>query len=341
MIMYKTIRAFTLVELIVVVTIIAILWTVGFISYSNYLTSARDSNRISQMTRIADALQVYGTTNNLPLPENRVDITVWSTVVWFQWDLGESVLQTIDYSTTARDPRDNSPFVYYLGTDRRNFQLMAFMEEQKALTSFLPQSTANFENRFPKSYGRRMGILLQDTTNNPIHRVVGAVPNLTTLIWYRAYLNDSETINWVTAWQLLGSSPTASCKRRREAFWASTNGVYAINPAGTEIQVYCEMNEQAGGWTLAARSVSGWSGSFTAGTWIWSLSNNDAAYNLNASPINFSQIMLATYQNERNIVEYKTLDSATVVYLVDGSTLWQWGITWWDYASSQGMIFVR
>jgi len=43
------IRAFTLVELIVVITIVGILSTVGFVSYSGYLTWARDSNRISQM----------------------------------------------------------------------------------------------------------------------------------------------------------------------------------------------------------------------------------------------------------------------------------------------------
>ena len=66
---------FTLVELILVITIIAILGTVGFISYSNYLTTARDSNRISQLVRISDALQVYSTRNILPLPENAVTIT--------------------------------------------------------------------------------------------------------------------------------------------------------------------------------------------------------------------------------------------------------------------------
>lgn len=339
--MHKNIRAFTLVELIVVVTIIAILWTVGFISYSNYLTTARDSNRISQMTRIADALQVYGTTNNLPLPENKIDITVWWTAVWFQGDLWESVLQTIDYSSTARDPSDNTPFVYYLGTDRRNFQLMAFMEEQKALTSFLPQSMANFENRFPKSYGRRMWILLQDTTNNPIHRVADATPELNTLTWFTAYLNDNDVITWASAWDLLSASPIASCKRRREAFWWSANGIYTINPDGTEIQVYCEMNEQGGGWTLAARSTAGGTWTFTSGTWLWNLNSTEDAYNLDASAIDFAQVMLASYQNQRNIIEYKTLDSTTVVYSVDGSTLWQWGITGWDYDWNQGMIFVR
>lgn len=156
----KNKNAFTLVELIVVVTIIAILGTVGFISYSNYLTTARDSNRISQLTKIADALQVYTTTNSLPLPDNSVTITSGTNTIAYQGDLGEAVLQTIDYSTNARDPKDNTPFTYFLSADRLNFQLLAFMEDQSSLQSFLPnltQSYANlYQNRFPKTYGRRL-----------------------------------------------------------------------------------------------------------------------------------------------------------------------------------------
>ncbi|NDK10016.1 prepilin-type N-terminal cleavage/methylation domain-containing protein [Candidatus Gracilibacteria bacterium] len=44
-----SLRAFTLVELIVVITIIGILSTIGFVSYSNYLKGAQDSNRFSQL----------------------------------------------------------------------------------------------------------------------------------------------------------------------------------------------------------------------------------------------------------------------------------------------------
>lgn len=67
--------AFTLVELIVVITIVGILSTIGFVSYSSYLTGARDSNRISQMVKITDSMQVYSSTKSLPLPDNKIDIT--------------------------------------------------------------------------------------------------------------------------------------------------------------------------------------------------------------------------------------------------------------------------
>jgi len=68
------IRAFTLVELIVVITIVWILSTVGFVSYSWYLTWARDSNRISQLVKIGDSLQVYAANKSLPLPDDYVEV---------------------------------------------------------------------------------------------------------------------------------------------------------------------------------------------------------------------------------------------------------------------------
>jgi prepilin-type N-terminal cleavage/methylation domain-containing protein len=78
-------KAFTLVELIVVITIVWILSTIGFVSYSGYLTWARDSNRISQMVKLSDSLQVYSATKSLPLPDNYVEIHASWSVIAYQW----------------------------------------------------------------------------------------------------------------------------------------------------------------------------------------------------------------------------------------------------------------
>ena len=48
--MNKQKKAFTLVELIVVITILAILWTIAFISLQWYSRDSRDSVRISDMS---------------------------------------------------------------------------------------------------------------------------------------------------------------------------------------------------------------------------------------------------------------------------------------------------
>jgi len=50
---------FTLVELIVVITILAILWTIAFISLQWYSKSARDSKRISDIQNIKKYLELF------------------------------------------------------------------------------------------------------------------------------------------------------------------------------------------------------------------------------------------------------------------------------------------
>ncbi len=49
---YSGSAAFTLVELIVVITILAILGTIGFLSLQGYSSSARDSTRSSDLASI-------------------------------------------------------------------------------------------------------------------------------------------------------------------------------------------------------------------------------------------------------------------------------------------------
>ncbi|MDD2870983.1 MAG: prepilin-type N-terminal cleavage/methylation domain-containing protein, partial [Candidatus Gracilibacteria bacterium] len=52
-------NGFTLVELIVVITILAILGTIAFISLQGYSTQARDSSRISDISSIKTSLELF------------------------------------------------------------------------------------------------------------------------------------------------------------------------------------------------------------------------------------------------------------------------------------------
>ncbi|PIZ62323.1 hypothetical protein COY16_04700 [Candidatus Roizmanbacteria bacterium CG_4_10_14_0_2_um_filter_39_13] len=55
---------FTLIELIVVISIIGLLATVGITSYTNVQKAARDSKRISDFIELVDAMTVYNIDNN-------------------------------------------------------------------------------------------------------------------------------------------------------------------------------------------------------------------------------------------------------------------------------------
>ncbi len=212
----KILPAFTLVELIVVITIIGILSTVWFVSYSNYLTWARDSNRYSQMTKLSDSLQVYATTKSLPLPDDYIEITAsWaSNVIAYQWYVWTDVLETIDYTNGGRDPKDDSFYTYYLTKDRKSLQLMALMEEsgkvaQNNSTQLLTHTTfaADYSSRFPKVYGKKLWVFVSNNSNTfnaPIQEIASIWS-----AWVLDIKNTQENIRAVF-WEGLEISWTGS-----------------------------------------------------------------------------------------------------------------------------------
>jgi len=100
--------------LIVVISILAILSTIGFVSFSWYLSGARDTNRIVQLESISEWLQKYKINNRLPKPDNSIEIKVDWELIWHQWYVWKNVLETIDYTEKGIDPKDGTYFSYYL-----------------------------------------------------------------------------------------------------------------------------------------------------------------------------------------------------------------------------------
>lgn len=207
---------FTLVELIVVITIVWILSTVWFVSYSGYLTGARDSNRISQMTKLADSLQVYAARKNLPLPDDYVQVTATGVLLGYQWYAWVDVLETIDYTNGGKDPKDDSYYTYYVNKNRKLFQFTALLEEQWATSSVSKAYAVDYSDRYPKSYGKKLGVVT-DTNNTPIQEIssivsAGELDIYSTSDTYTIHFNDEETLSgtwgvlrWASAgWWLVG-----------------------------------------------------------------------------------------------------------------------------------------
>lgn len=72
--MKKVSPGFTLLELLIVITIIAILSAIAMVAYSNYLKSARDVRRQSDLKIIQSALERYHA-NNLNYPADIASLT--------------------------------------------------------------------------------------------------------------------------------------------------------------------------------------------------------------------------------------------------------------------------
>ena len=78
--------AFTLVELIVVITILAILWTIALISLEWYTSDARDSVRVTDLKNIKWSLdREYVVSGQYLLPDNATEVTFSWALLWTQW----------------------------------------------------------------------------------------------------------------------------------------------------------------------------------------------------------------------------------------------------------------
>jgi len=172
--MNKINKWFTLVELIVVVTILWILSTIWFVAYSGYLVWVRDTNRVSNMKALSDGLELYRTKNTLPLPDDYVEVKANWKIIWYQWYAWKNVIESIEFSSEWVDPKDKIYYSYYLTKDRRYYQLMWFLEEKSDLElagNFTEKVNAiDYSIRYPTVYGKNLWILT-DNENTPIQEV--------------------------------------------------------------------------------------------------------------------------------------------------------------------------
>ena len=124
--MREKLRAFTLVELIVVITILAILSTIWFISFQGYTSQSRDSVRVSDMKIVEKALVLNNVTSgNYPVPGN-IDASVTH---WKQWEVSKEVLARLQWiSQVPVDPLTKTPMKYATTHDSKQFQLKYDLE---------------------------------------------------------------------------------------------------------------------------------------------------------------------------------------------------------------------
>ena len=205
--MKKIKQAFTLVELIVVITILAILATVGFVSFSWYLAWARDTNRIAQLKSMSDALELYRTKKDLPIPDDKVDIQVNGTTIAYQWYIWANVLETIEYTEKGLDPKDKTYFTYYLTKNKKYYQLLTFLEEPSEdtlLSSLNYVKALDYSSRYPYVKWNKLWILT-NSENTPIQDIAEVQSNgyLDTnnvlALELRSFLAEKNYVEWTGA----------------------------------------------------------------------------------------------------------------------------------------------
>ena len=311
--MQKQMRAFTLVELIVVVTIVSILSTIGFVSYVDYLKWVRDSSRVQQLSGIYSSMELYSTRTKLPFPDDSIAIVAWPAKIWHQWNAGESVLEAIRFSDGGIDPKTKEYFTYMMSEDRKSAQLLWFFETQESVTDLALHSNilyADNTSLFPQVYGVWLGILIDAVSKEPVQKnemyASSGQLDILTLTWaLTSYISNNEKITWLAS-SLLWIVPNTNCKRLREIFWYSTSWIYKINPSWVkQVNVYCDMLTDGGGWTLVARSVL-WASLWDGFGWLverGDVFNDTEPYSMgiDVKDVYFQDILFWVYTSGKNL----------------------------------------
>ena len=360
---------FTLIELIVVITILTILWTIGFISMNGYFASARDSARLTDLNNMYSQLNLtQGMDGQLPSPDNSIDITASGTLIASQWYAWSSVLESIKFEKGWKDPSDDTYYTYVIDKKKNKAQLLAFFEEYdtKKLSLTLPENilpqthaaTTDYSTRIIGTIGKQLWVLLASGTLVPAQESGTGVDIVNTTQSYTAYFSNSESISGTgISLSLLTSMGAKSCNDLllKDPSKKNKDGIYYINPTmsssstGT-FQVYCDMTTDGGGWTMIYQNLFSWNEWWPI-SWLWNYwvvwyqqdffitpdylfsINNDVLIKENSNWIKFININLLKF---KAIFNTNISDGIVNTYTITSNnwnsyTVYDWnhGRSWW------------
>ena len=140
-------KGFTLVELIVVISILIILGTIAFISIANYSKNSRDSVRISDISRMKTSLELFQIeASRYPDPNNSWAVTYSWTTAWSQWDFGQIAFQSVDkLDKLPVDPLTEEMYDYSVTSTKKEYQLSWVMETDEYTSLNKAEVNANNE----------------------------------------------------------------------------------------------------------------------------------------------------------------------------------------------------
>lgn len=138
-------KAFTLVEILVVVTIISILASIAAVSYSSSLKQSRDARRKTDLEQVRAGLEMYKSYNS-----------AYPSTITFGGTLSDPAPGTTTYlSKLPKDPKDPT-YVYYYnspGPTNQDYEICAYLEGSG--TSFGMSCGANTCNYCLGPYGEK------------------------------------------------------------------------------------------------------------------------------------------------------------------------------------------
>lgn len=169
------------------ITILAILGTIGFLSVGGYSSRARDSDRLADVANLSKSLDLsIVTTGSYPTPDNSFSVAYSGGVVWYQGTVSNGVIQQLHTSISGGgmskkpvDPLDGTEYSYSTLAFGKAYQIATDYENDGSLTAYV--DTAYAAPGAPSiAYVRgNYGGLVAKTTTGSITYVIAAPSILT------------------------------------------------------------------------------------------------------------------------------------------------------------------
>ncbi len=226
-------KAFSLVELVVIIVILSILSTVAFLNYRSYPQSSRDAVRKTDLSNVKKQLEAYYIENGLYPAWNWVWKDVATMTWWVEKDFDKKLASQI-WISEVKDPLTKKNYKYVVAKDRSWYFIESMGEENWKKIKIWS---------WPESCEQLRWIRFLAWLDFPNWEYV-IFPNnqLKAKIVTCSWKTEEEETTTVEA-------PAVSCKELKNR-WENSNWVYKIYPNWTEIDVYCDMTTDWGGWTL-------------------------------------------------------------------------------------------
>jgi len=121
---------FTLVELIVVITVLAILSTLWFLALSGYNKDARDSKRLADMSNLGKSMELFFAREWVyPDPSLYTIVTYSWAEAWKQWTISDDIIWLLwDISYKPVDPLTQAEYTYSLLNTWEKYEIWALLE---------------------------------------------------------------------------------------------------------------------------------------------------------------------------------------------------------------------
>ncbi len=123
---------FTLIEILIVVSILAVLWAIWFLAFSHYSASARDTTRKTDAANINKILELYRVwKGKYAYPSDSHKVVVGSTPIWTQGVFGTGSQKEIGKLLwELKDPRFENFYAYSTTNSQTEYQLWVIYEKE-------------------------------------------------------------------------------------------------------------------------------------------------------------------------------------------------------------------